>query len=83
MLIVDVFDFDPSGQHDHIGSFTTTLRELGTKKSYHVINQFKKERLTTYFNSGVFVVQDVSPIYIDALISPPFALTMEKLRPVV
>jgi Ca2+-dependent lipid-binding protein len=49
IIVVDVFDFDASGQHDFIGTFKTTLRELSvSKKSYPLINQFKKDRYQVF-----------------------------------
>eukprot|EP01087_Luapelamoeba_hula_P007490 TRINITY_DN1839_c0_g1_i1.p1 TRINITY_DN1839_c0_g1~~TRINITY_DN1839_c0_g1_i1.p1 ORF type:complete len:899 (-),score=122.24 TRINITY_DN1839_c0_g1_i1:13-2649(-) len=56
-LLIEVWDWNRSGSHEFIGSFTTTQVDLLTKKEFPVINstlQHKKGK--SYTNSGVLKV---------------------------
>ncbi|XP_043932344.1 copine-9 [Protopterus annectens] len=53
---VDVFDWERDGNHDFIGEFTTSYRELSRGQNqfnvYEVINPKKKGKKKKYINSG-------------------------------
>ncbi|TRY74457.1 hypothetical protein TCAL_12492 [Tigriopus californicus] len=55
-LQIEVYDWDSNGSHDIIGSFTTTLREMGSAmvagKDFPLINS-KKLSKKGYKNSGI------------------------------
>lgn len=56
-LLVECFDYNKSGNHSFIGSFTTTLEELLANKgnSFPLINN-KKKKKKSYKNSGTLEI---------------------------
>jgi len=77
-LQFEVWDYDPHSQHDFIGMAICTLRELTWKKQMPLINQFKKEKLTNYLNSGTLVMQEILPLFSTEIIVPPLGLMLEQ-----
>ncbi len=43
-LLFECWDYDQTGNHDLIGQFSTTFRELNWKQSYSFINPTKKAK---------------------------------------
>jgi len=43
-----------------------------------LINQFKKEKLTNYLNSGTLVMQEILPLFSTEIIVPPLGLMLEQ-----
>ncbi|XP_015229069.1 PREDICTED: copine-3-like isoform X1 [Cyprinodon variegatus] len=59
---VECYDYNNSGSHDFIGSFTTTLSHIQQASQsyaaeYECINRKKKEKKKGYKNSGVIVIK--------------------------
>ncbi|XP_038147930.1 copine-3-like isoform X2 [Cyprinodon tularosa] len=59
---VECYDYNNSGSHDFIGSFTTTLSHIQQASQsyaaeYECINRKKKEKKKAYKNSGVVVIK--------------------------
>eukprot|EP01132_Coremiostelium_polycephalum_P000624 gene624-774_t len=56
----DFYDWDSIGKHDFIGSFTTCGQELiNGRKEFPIINVKKKEKKSSYQNSGIAKFFDV------------------------
>ncbi len=55
----EVFDWNRSGKHEFIGSFTTTVNDLqntASNKRHSLINQDLRARKARYVNSGTLVI---------------------------
>ncbi|GAM19754.1 hypothetical protein SAMD00019534_029290 [Acytostelium subglobosum LB1] len=61
-LLFNFYDYDSVGSHDFIGSFITTaeyiLANANNKATFDLINQKKKEKKSSYHNSGTIAISN-------------------------
>jgi len=70
-ILLECYDWDANGTFDHIGSVTTTLRELSMKGAkFPLINKEKQGRIG-YHNSGTLTLEAVTPSTEGAKAPPP------------
>eukprot|EP01129_Flabellula_baltica_P002827 TRINITY_DN1272_c0_g1_i1.p1 TRINITY_DN1272_c0_g1~~TRINITY_DN1272_c0_g1_i1.p1 ORF type:complete len:755 (-),score=168.13 TRINITY_DN1272_c0_g1_i1:67-2331(-) len=59
-MLFECYDWNKSGRHDFIGSFTTTLQDMKDGMTeWELINKAKKSKKKSYKNSGVIVLRSI------------------------
>jgi hypothetical protein len=79
-ILFEIWDYDQSGNHDFIGSFSATPRELTTSPSFNFINDFKKHNLTEYVHSGILRFTNIAFLPSVEALPEPFALQVDCLE---